>query len=131
MATVAEQQAPFPDARQRLIGKPEPAVKPSKPKPAPKPPTPKREVDMLYVTSEKTKKKYAIGELSFTAVSDSRAVTYSHAVAGETNLFQTLTSAQVSALIQDCRDRRDSLGVAISAKFESAVKAALAVEDAA
>lgn len=131
MATVAEQQAPFPDARQRLIGTPKPAVKPSKPKPAPKPPTPKVEADMLYVTSDKSKKKYAIGELSFTAVSDSRAITYSNAVPGDTSLFQTLKSAQVSGLIQDCRDRRDSLGVAISAKFESAVKAALADEDAA
>lgn len=132
MATRSEAVAPYADARARLAPKPaKPAVRPFKPKPAPKPPTPKREVDMLYVTSAKTKKKYAIGELTFTAVSDSRAITYSNAIPGDTSLFQTLKSTQVTALIQDCRDRRDSLGVAISAKFESAVKAALADEDAA
>lgn len=132
MATRAEAVAPYPDARARLASKPvKPAAKPAKQTVAPKPPTPKREADMLYVTSAKTKKKYAIGELTFTAVSDSRAITYSNAIAGDTSLFQTLKSTQVTALIQDCRDRRDSLGVAISAKFESAVKAALADEDAA
>lgn len=132
MATRAEAVPPYPDARARLASKPaKPAAKPAKQTVAPKPPTPKREVDMLYVTSDKTKKKYAIGELTFTPVSDSRAITYSNAVPGETSLFQTLKSSQVTGLIQDCRDRRDSLGVAISAKFESAVKAALADEDAA
>ncbi len=47
---------------------------------------------MLYVTSAKTKKKYAIGELTFTAVSDSRAITYSNAIPGDTSLFQALKS---------------------------------------
>lgn len=131
MATRAENELPYFDARERLTAAPAAPSKPAAPVAPPKPPTPKREVDMIYVTSDKTKKKYAIGELSFTPVSDSRATTYSKAVPGETSLFQTLTSAQVSGLIQDCRDRRDSLGVAVSAKFEDAVKAALQVEDAA
>ncbi|WIE65962.1 hypothetical protein DEI99_005335 [Curtobacterium sp. MCLR17_036] len=132
MATRAEAVPPYPDARARLAGKPKPPPsKKPKPAPTPKPTTPKREVDMLYVTSDKTKKKYAIGELSFTAVSDSRAITYSHAVPGDSNLFRTLTSAQVSGLIQDCRARRDSLGVALSPVFEASVKAVLAEEDAA
>ncbi|TPG05596.1 M15 family metallopeptidase [Curtobacterium flaccumfaciens] len=131
MATRAENELPYFDARERLTAAPAAPSKPAAPAAPPKPPTPKREVDMIYVTSDKTKKKYAIGELSFTPVSDSRATTYSKAVPGETSLFQTLTSAQVSGLIQDCRDRRDSLGVAVSAKFEAAVKAALQVEDAA
>lgn len=131
MATRAENELPYFDARARLTATPAAPSKPAAPSAPQKPPTPKREVDMIYVTSAKTKKKYAIGELSFTPVSDSRATTYSKAVPGETNLFQTLTSAQVSGLIQDCRDRRDSLGVAVSAKFEAAVKAALQVEDAA
>ncbi|PYY60019.1 hypothetical protein DEJ17_06515 [Curtobacterium sp. MCSS17_011] len=131
-ATRTEAVPPYPDARARLAAKPAASTTvPAKPAAPVKPPTPKVEADMLYVTSEKTKKQYAIGELTFTPVSSSRAITYSHAVPGETSLFQTLTSAQVSGLIQDCRDRRDSLGVAISAKFESAVKAALAEEDAA
>jgi len=131
-ATRAEAVPPYPDARARLAAKPSASVKPPVKAPAPvKPPTPKVEADMLYVTSKKTQKKYAIGELSFTAVSSSRAITYSNAIPGDTSLFQELSSAQVSGLIQDCRDRRDSLGVAVSAKFESAVKAALAEEDAA
>jgi len=132
MATRAEAVPPYPDARKRLTAKPSAATKPPAKAAAPvKPPTPKVEADMLYVTSKKTQKKYAIGELSFTAVSSSRAITYSNAIPGDTSLFQELSSAQVSGLIQDCRDRRDSLGVAVSAKFESAVKAALAEEDAA
>lgn len=131
-ATRAEAVPPYPDARARLAAKPSAAPKPPVKAPEPvKPPTPKVEADMLYVTSKKTQKKYAIGELSFTAVSSSRAITYSNAIPGDTSLFQELSSAQVSGLIQDCRDRRDSLGVAVSAKFESAVKAALAEEDAA
>ncbi|WP_433953601.1 hypothetical protein [Curtobacterium flaccumfaciens] len=131
-ATRAEAVPPYPDARARLAAKPSAAPKPPVKAPAPvKPTTPKVEADMLYVTSKKTQKKYAIGELSFTAVSSSRAITYSNAIPGDTSLFQELSSAQVSGLIQDCRDRRDSLGVAVSAKFESAVKAALAEEDAA
>ncbi|MBF4613741.1 hypothetical protein [Curtobacterium sp. VKM Ac-1376] len=131
MATRAEAAAPYPDARTRITATPSASTSSAAPAAPVKPPTPKVEADMLYVTSEKTKKQYAIGELSFTPVSSSRAITYSHAVAGETSLFQELSSAQVSGLIQDCRDRRDSLGVAVSAKFQSAVKAALAEEDAA
>lgn len=132
MATVAEHEPPFPNAREQLTAKPaapKPAAKPAVAKP--KPPTPKKVIDMFGVTSEKTEKSYVIGELTFTPVSSGRARTYSASVPGDTAFFQRLTSAQVSALIQDCRDRRDSLGVAISAKFESAVKAALADEDAA
>lgn len=130
MATRAEAVAPYPNARARLASKPaKPAAKPAAAKP--KPPTPKKVIDMIGVTSEKTEKSYVIGELTFTAVSPARARTYSASIPGDTAFFQRLTSAQVSALIQDCRDRRDSLGVAISAKFESAVKAALADEDAA
>jgi hypothetical protein len=132
MATRAEAVPPYPDARTRLTAKPSASVKPpAKPAAPIKPPTPKVEADMIYVTSEKTKKQYAIGELSFTAVSSSRAITYSHAVPGDTSLFQTLSSAQVSGLIQDCRARRDSLGVALSPVFEASVKAVLSEEDAA
>lgn len=125
MATVAEEQAPFPDARQRLIGTPKPAVKPSKPKPAPKPPTPKREVDMLYVFSTKSKTYYGIGETTVQKYSKSRAQTYSKAVPGDTSLFQELSSAQVAGLIQDARDRRDDLGLNLS----QTITAALAAED--
>lgn len=129
MATAAERELPFFDARDRLTAKAPSPAKPTAPAPAPKPPTPKVENDMLYVTSKKSKQRYVIGELAFTTPSDSAAIAYSHSIPGDGNLFQELESKQVAGLIQDCRDRRDSLGVAVSAKFEAAVTKALAKED--
>ncbi|WP_242089269.1 hypothetical protein [Curtobacterium sp. DN_7.5] len=129
MGTAAERELPFPDARQRLAAKPTTSTPPAAPAPAPKPPTPKVENDMLYVTSKKSKQRYVIGELTLTTPSDTNAIAYSHAIPGDDNLFQELESKQVAGLIQDCRERRDSLGVAISAKFEAAVTKALATED--
>lgn len=129
-ATRTEAVPPYPDARKRLTAKPSAATKPPVKAPAPvKPPTPKVEADMLYVESKKSDQKYVIGELTLTEPSEAEAIAYSHAVPGDGALFQKLESKQVSGLIQDCRDRRDSLGLAFSAKFEAAVTKALAKED--
>lgn len=124
MATRGEAVAPYADARARLASKPTPA-KPAKQTVATKPPTPKREVEMLYVYSKKSKTYYGIGETTVQKFSKSRAQTYSKSVPGDTSLFQELTSAQVAGLIQDARDRRDDLGFTLS----NTITAALAAED--
>jgi hypothetical protein len=87
--------------------------------------TPKVEADMLYVRSKKTGQYYVIGESTVQAVSAVQARTYSQAVPGETNLFQTLSSNACAGLIDDARKRRKQVNLPVL----DAIETALAAED--
>lgn len=91
--------------------------------------TPKVEPDMLYVRSTKSKQYYVIGETTVQAVSDVRARTYSAAVAGETNLFQPLSSGACSGLIDDARNRRKQANLPVLQAIETALSAEDAPEE--
>lgn len=122
-ATRAEQLPPYPGVRiaNSYIAPPEPEAPP-----VVKAPDPKIEDDMLYVRSDKGNKQYyVIGETTVLAVSPARARVYAQAVRGEGNLFQTLTSGAVSALIADARTRRKQANLPVLAAIEEA----LTVED--
>lgn len=121
-ATRAEQLPPYPNVRiaNSYIAPAEPVTPPEV-----KAPDLKIEDDMLYVRSDKSKQYYVIGETTVLAVSAARARVYAQAVRGEGNLFQTLTSGAVSALIADARTRREQANLPVL----GAIETALAAED--
>lgn len=123
-ATRPEHFPPYPNARELVANGPHlPGTAPA-PTPAPAPaPIPKKEHDMIYAKSEKSKQHYVIGETTVQAVSPVRARTYSAAIPGDGNLFQTLSSSACASLIDDARKRRVQAALPVLEAIESALRA--------
>ncbi len=122
MATRAELALPFPDARERLIGKPKPSKPAPTPPPAPKPKSrPKVVHDMIGIRSEKTGQARLIGELTVQDLSDAEARTFSKGVAGDGSFFQTMSSEDCKTHIRLVEARRAQANLPILQAITDAI----------
>lgn len=127
-ATRGELKLPYPNPR--IANTPIPVKEPTPPPVVVPPVIPNvpKEDDMFRINSD-SGNYYLIGELSMTGpMTQTTAAIYTKAAGEDAKNFAKVTSAQATRLIQDMRDRRDSLGLRISDQVEKQINAALKAE---